>query len=898
VASTLLRNPSGAPDDLLLKVTPPRVPRNQVARPRLQADHEQLRDHSLILVQAPAGFGKTSLLAQWRREHLAQGRVVAWMSGQPQDGVPRFVQSLALAVRTGAGRPTFGHTLLEAVTPDGLEGVTVWLSDVARLALDIVLFVDEADRLPESTRNALAYLLRNAPPNLRVVVAARADCRLGIDDLVAYGNCIIVGPSRLRFRLDETIELIRGRFGAKVDRDAAARLQDLTEGWPLGLQLALTVMTAGSDPQAEISTIVAQGGALRDQFVNVLLANLNPADVMFLTRIAILDMLHPQLCRIVVEEADAGERLARLARDTPVFSAGEASDWLRMHMLARDELRRRFAQLPSDEQARLHARCAEGLASRGMVEAAARHAFAAGQHELAYDLAERSLYESLTRGGQETVLEWLERLPAAELNRRPRLLLAAAWSLALSERHEQADHLIERLLSQPGADAALRCECALIQSGAALYADDPDRSAALHEPWAQNPPLRDPLLLQMHANRSALRTLLGGEPALARLRQQQAPRSDDSPALGYLTLWGDFILGLSYLWEGQVLLAENLLRPTLARAENDIGRRSPFACMVAAVLAAATWERNEPDEAGALLANRLDVLERSGLAEMVLVGYQTMARIAGAEGAEHRALELLGAMDAVGVTRRLPRLRIASLADQVRLHARRFRAETCRELCAQIDARLAEAQALHGPIWRRNVMLLREVALAYSAIAAQEWRRAAEILARADVMAQGEKRGRLRIELLGLRAWTLDRCGEKSLPLLREAADLAATYGLLRVLGDAHPALGDWVRGALPDAAGPGLDGRTSIGPSRAPAPSPAVTEARATPSMVLTPKEREVLQLLERNLSNKEIGLAMQVGEETIKWHMKNLFMKLDAGTRKQVVQRARIQGLLGTGL
>jgi LuxR family maltose regulon positive regulatory protein len=84
----------------------------------------------------------------------------------------------------------------------------------------------------------------------------------------------------------------------------------------------------------------------------------------------------------------------------------------------------------------------------------------------------------------------------------------------------------------------------------------------------------------------------------------------------------------------------------------------------------------------------------------------------------------------------------------------------------------------------------------------------------------------------------------------------------------------------------------------RASPPSPAVTEARATPSMVLTPKEREVLQLLERNLSNKEIGLAMQVGEETIKWHMKNLFIKLDAGTRKQVVQRARIQGLLGSAL
>ena len=195
-------------------------------------------------------------------------------------------------------------------------------------------------------------------------------------------------------------------------------------------------------------------------------------------------------------------------------------------------------------------------------------------------------------------------------------------------------------------------------------------------------------------------------------------------------------------------------------------------------------------------------------------------------------------------------------------------------------------------------MLLREVALAHAAIAAQDWRRAAETLARADAMAQGVKLGRLHIELLGLRAWALDRCGEKSsLALLREAVDLASTYGLLRVFDDAHPALGDWVRQALPGALGPGADRPGSAGRAAARAHAGArAPRAARRPSMVLTPKEREVLELLARNLSNKEIGLAMQVGEETIKWHMKNLFAKLDAGTRKQVVQRARILGLLET--
>ncbi|HSC00155.1 MAG TPA: LuxR C-terminal-related transcriptional regulator, partial [Burkholderiaceae bacterium] len=717
---------------------------------------------------------------------------------------------------------------------------------------------------------------------------------LGIDDLVAYGSCTVVGPAQLRFRLEETIELVRARFGARVDRDAAARLHELAEGWPLGLQLALSVMGAGSDPQAEVSSMAQRGGALREQFVQLLLANLDPADVGFLTRIAILDPLHPQLCLQVVGAADAPERLARLARDTPVFAAGESSEWLRMHSLARDELRRRFAALPADEQAALHARAAEGLAALGLLEAAALHALAAGQRESAYDLAERSLYESLmARGHQGTVLDWLARLPADEVNRRPRLLLAAAWSLALSQRHDEAGRYVERIEAQPGIDAELRCECALIQSGAAVFADDPDRFAALHDPWANDPPLKDPLLLQIHANRSAFRSLLDGEPALARLRQQQAPRGEQGAAPGYLDRWGDFIVGLAYVWEGQVLLAAKLLRPTLARAEGDLGRRSPFTCMLAALLATALWERNEPDEAAGLLANRLDVLEHSALPEAVLLGFRTMARIAAAEGAEHRALELLGALDAVGVARRLPRLRIVSLADQVRLHARRFRPETCRELCERIDALLAAPSTPHGPLWRRSVAVLRDVAQAHAAIGAQEWRRAADALSRADAQAQGVRLGRLHIELLGLRAFVLDRCGEKSLPLLREVADLATTYGLLRVFDDAHPALGDWVRQALPEtapmsAAAPG----PLAAPLRAPQPAPART--RTNPSMALTPKEREVLELAARNLSNKEIGLAMQVGEETIKWHMKNLFGKLDAGTRKQVVLRARILGLL----
>jgi len=887
----------GPAHDLFLKVTAPRVPKHQVVRQRLHAGADAFRDRQVALVQAPAGYGKTSLLAQWRREHLAQGTVVAWLAAQADDDPQRLVQGLVLAVRNGAGRPTFGHTLFQTASGDTFEGVTTWLAEIAQLALEVVLVVDDSDRLGAAACESLAYMLHNAPTNLRVCVGARADAKLGIDDLVAYGQCALVGPTQLRFQLDETIELVQARFGGRVDRDAAARLHELTEGWPLGLQLAISAMAAAADPQAEAAAIATRGGAQRGQFVSLLLANLDADDAALLIKASILDDVHPDLCRALLDGADAAERLRRLARDTPILVAGEESEWLRMHSLAREELRRRFAGLPVAEQARLHARAADWLAARGYIEAAANHALASGQHEKAVELAERSLYEAfVTRGHRGAALDWVARLPAPELDRRPRLLLTAAWVLAVSERHEEARQLVERIQSRPGIDDAGRCECALILGSAAVFADDPDRFAELHDPWMANPPLRDPQLLRIHANRSAFRTLLDGEPALARLRGQRTAHPVDDTAFAYADRWRDFIFGLSYLCEGQVQLAEQVLRPALARAEIDFGRRDSFTCMVAAVLAAALWDRDEAADAAAVLANRLDVLERTGLPETVLLGFQTMARIADLEGAEHRALELLGALEAVGVARQLPRLRIASFAEQVRLHARRFRAETCRDLCARIDALLADEELPRGRLWRRSVALLRDVALGHTAIAAREWRSAAEPLARADAVAQTLKLGRLHIELVGLRAFVLDRCGEKTTGLLREVADLARTYGLQRVFADGHPELEGWSRQVLGgDTAGGGAPGPLAA-PMRVPPPPRDAARARSTPSMALTPKEREVLELLARNLSNKEIGRAMQVGEETVKWHVKNLFAKLDAGTRKQVVSRAHILGLLET--
>ncbi len=408
--------------------------------------------------------------------------------------------------------------------------------------------------------------------------------------------------------------------------------------------------------------------------------------------------------------------------------------------------------------------------------------------------------------------------------------------------------------------------------------------------------MSDHLLLRMHANRLALRALVLGEPAEARRHEQQAPRGDFGPAFRFLSRWGDFFTGLSYLWEGQVRLVEETLGPVVADAEASLGRRSPLTCMLATVLATALWELDRPQEAAALLANRLDVLERAGIPETLLLAYRTQARIAAADGGEHRALDLLESLHAAGVARRLPRLCVASLADQVRVHARRYRPETCRALCKQIDELLARDDLPQGRVVapeRRGLASARDRERGGRRAGLAARARGAPARRRARGRAEARPRADRDHGVAGVRARPQRRRRPAAAPRsdeprrnLRPGAALRRRPSGARRLGAARRRRG----------GGPQIGARRPVPPPRGPVAAGRAPgrRARAVPSMVLTPKEREVLELLARNLSNKEIALAMEVGEETVKWHLKNLFGKLSASTRKHVVRRAQLLGLL----
>ncbi|MEB2514082.1 LuxR C-terminal-related transcriptional regulator [Pseudomonas sp. YuFO20] len=877
--------------ELVLKTTPPRSPKTAQVRERLSIGGPELSDKVAIAVHAPAGFGKTFLLTQWRREFLSRGAVVAWLTLDSHDDGPRFVQGLMAAMAIGSGRQSFAGSFERMPGRDELEGLTGWLAEVADLGSETILMLDEADALPEVTvRQSLAYLLHNAPANLRIIMASRSRLSLQVADLLARGLYVAIAADLLRFRTEETVTILSNRFGARIDPDLCVRLQEITEGWPLGLQLAIAAIEKSPNLGAAVEQLSACSGDIQRYFVDSLVVRLPVEQVDFLTCIALLEMVNPSLCIALTHNERAGETLLELCGSTPIFVESVNSEWVRIHPLAREFLLGRFSDLSLMQRQTFHERAAIWLEEHALFEEAARQYLLAGHTTQTYEMVEQCLYEIMLRGQFSRVLEWVEKLPAQEVESRPRMCLAAAWSLAMSDRHVEAAKLIAHLQQDPTADAETHCEAAAIAGAAAYFADRPDEILAIIGPWVEAPRSVSIKLQAIIANQIARLMLFQGHPEKARRIVQRAPHYDWTPGLDAIRGFGEWVVGMSYLSEGRILRAISALRNSLLCAEQDIGRRSPVAVALATSLATALLEHDEIQEAATVLANRLDIVERLASPDAIEMGFLTAARLAVLQSQPHRGEDLLDALFALGEDRGIVRFCLVALGEQIRMHALQGRVDTCQALWRRLDESVPdvarEQRGLLGP----ELGLVVGLAGAYVALVQRDWQTLLDALSNVNKTAESLRRGREIVQIKLLKALALRESGGDGLSCLLEAISLAEEYGLQRIVQDTHPELVKWSKMVTSETTRPAMQASLHAGPVVRPEPPPS----SVSPSRLLTPKEREVLQLLARNLSNKQIAQALHVGEETVKWHLKNLFGKFQAGTRKHVVDRAYMLGIL----
>ena len=911
--------------DVLL-ATKLHVPRGRpgfVPRPRLVGRLEEGLARGLILVCAPAGSGKTVLLADWARHG---GRPVAWLSLDVGDNDPaRFWRHVVAAL--GQARPGIGELAgpvlgpPEASSPDGLVMALINELAAGPREDEVLLVLDDYHLIDsQPVHGSLLFLLEHLPPGLRMVLASRSDPPLPLARLRAGGQLAELRAAELRFTADEAAALLREAIGADLPGTAVAALTARTEGWAAGLQLAGLSLRGQADTAGFVAAFSGSHRYVLDYLTGEVLERQNPQVREFLLETSVLERLTGELCDAVTGRAGSQAMLADIERaGLFLVPLDEVRGWWRYHHLFADLLRARLqAEQPGRVQA-LHRAAAAWCEEHDLADDAVRHALAAGEAAWAARLVERHVEELLGRSEGVTLRRWLSALPAESVRARPRLCLAQAYAVAQGFQLEALEALLDDaerafavsgdepyepslgppqgdsvLANVPAGIAFLRASLARLRGDAALAAGYNRQALAQlgEDDWFMRS--------FVHWNRAATDWLDGRlEPAERGLAEVLAERRAAGALFaGFLPMrvWYDL---------GEVQRAQGHLDAALAtyrQALDTFGESSQTALTGPAHvgLAQVLYERNELAAALDHATRGVTLCRQLAFTPPLATGLAVVARIRHAQGDAAGALEAMGEAGQAG------------LSPQVITLFNPVPSQRARLLLAQGDtaaaARWTQQRGLRpddepGYPQEREYLVLARVLLAQD--------RPGQALTLLDrLLAQAATVGRIGsvIEIRALQALAhqASRDEPAAMAALVEALTLSCPQGHVRVFADEGPPMGALL-GRLVAAhrarQAPArriplrclarlvqaLDGK----PNAAAALRP---ELGTVPGLIepLTGRELEVLRLVAAGKSNQRIAHDLVVALDTVKKHVTHVLGKLGAANRTEAVARARDLGLI----
>jgi ATP/maltotriose-dependent transcriptional regulator MalT len=423
-------DPPGRDAPVMTKLVAQVRGRRHVGRDRLRARLDASLEARLVLVSAPAGFGKTTLLADWLDRPGIHG---AWLSLSARDNdVVRFARHLAAATARLAGGIESSVTLdAQAFDPElALAGI---LGDLEAAGDGAVLVLDDYHLIDESTIHRLvASLVDRLPPGARIAMATRADPPIPLARLRARGELVEIRAEDLRFTRDEAADLLRS---AGVDLEAASidTLTDRTEGWAAALRLAAISLRDRPDQAALVERFGASHRYVLDYVVEEVLAGLPAPSQEFLLRTSILDRLCGPLCEAVAGVPDGQARLEALERaNLLLIPLDDERRWYRYHALFAEILRVRLQTLHPAEVPGLHARASSWHELHGNDDEAIAHGLLSGDLERTSEILAFASGRHLNAGELSTVRRWLDALPADVVRGSAPLSASYAWVILLA----------------------------------------------------------------------------------------------------------------------------------------------------------------------------------------------------------------------------------------------------------------------------------------------------------------------------------------------------------------------------------------------------------------------------------------------------------------------------------
>jgi len=918
-----------------------------VARPRLleHLDAGLRPGHKLTLISAPAGYGKTTLVATWLETlstldsaHTNRGaRNTAWLSLDEHDNEPaRFLAYLVAALQRVSGE--LGerlHGLLDLPRLPPLESLlALLLDDLTAFPSPLVLVLDDLHELTDpGLHDALHFWLEHQPPQVHTVLITRQDPPLPLARWRVRGQLTELRQHDLSFTSGETAAFLQRSMGISLSGTDLAALEQRTEGWIAGLQMAALALQHAD--QGEAAKIIA-GFSGRHHFVLDYLTDevlrRQPAHVRaFLMRTCILEQMSGPLCDHLLSAGDdsgltgewracdsqAGNAQAVLERlehaNLFVVPLDKERTWYRYHRLFAELLRARLRAVQPGEIPGLHRRAAIWYEREGWGAQAVHHALETGDARWAAELIERVLQQQTTisRLDATSLLAWLAALPPEQLCARPRLQILAARAYYVTGQRNRAERTLddlERMLSA-APDPAAQAQLASIAADRASYAAmRGDVRLALE--WAQ------PALAALPVD-GASGEAPAARVALARFRPASVLGLAHLRAGNVTEASRAFELAIAAAEQAGVPVAAVLLLCNLAQVRVVQGRlRSALACcdradqlaadnalppaegsnwgagLVRSIRAEVAFERGHLDEAASHARQALVWVRQSRVTLGQETLYGLLARVELARGQRQAAETALEQGLRIAQGNDIPRLRSLSAAGEARVRLAQD----------EIDAAARWAETYAASPATEYLREFEDLTLIRVELARRRPLAAQAALDRLLPSAQAAGRWGPAVEALALRALALQAEGEpdSAIARLSQALEHAAPEEYTRPFVESGAPMQELLVKASRRADSEKVKRYAdqllaAFQPRR-----PALPISQATPDQLetlvelLTAREIDVLGLLAQGLTNAEIGRQLVISLPTVKSHTRNLYAKLDVHTRREAVTRARELGLL----
>ncbi len=904
-------NPTETKQNIIVtKLLAPQAPGEIVKRERLRPRLTEGARRKLTLIQAPAGFGKTTSALIWRSLVEEAGGRVAWLSLDRLDNNPvRLVQYIIAALRTIAPELIEDpDTLIEERTGDVSTRVLGELVNaLVHHGEDIYLVLDDLHLISENEAvGALSFLMEFAPPNAHFLIASRFQPKVQLSRLKVQGQVVTLKAQDLRFDESETRQFFGMVGNIDLMGEQVHALWQSTEGWVAALQLAMLSLRGGGI-DTQISNLSRITGSIDDYLTETTLNTLPSERREFLLKTSILDRLNHSLCNAVTGRADSQAMLEELKRDNLfIRPLDEGTQWFRYHHLFAAHLKRRLQRDHPEWLDGLHRAAAHWFETTGDIESAVDHALASGDTGRAIIIVERHAMPLVERSRMGTLLRLVARFEPGALGERPHLQLALGWANCLTHRMEDADIALHRFhawLDSGGADddaLRMRADAELLQACIDIYSDRIGDIGQRLRPILDKPESYTPWIVAVAANVLSFRRIHTNRFTDALALQAWAKPYHQQNVGAFSGVYGLCFAGLAERERGNIDAAAENFEDALELARSRIGSRSHAALLASALLGHISFLRGEFERAGTLIAESRKLGAEGGVIDFYIATYSCACRLADMRGDSAEAFAILREGDATAAKFGSPRLAAALAKETLRLS---LAIGDSRDMATS-----TVAADITGDGMAAAVGDLTERMQARAAVQQGDLQGACHILEGLVMEARRDGRVLQEFQLIIQLAVTKyrghDQAGaeETLLPVL----DYAQRQQLVSMFYDEGPPMQSLLerlsrhlrtnartrRGSRrhirqfisrllshwPDKTRPGGGDTAATGPS----------------TDDFSNRELQILQLVCQGQSNKEIARALGLEVNTIKWYLKNIFRHLGVSRRLNAAAEAMRLGLV----